>query len=157
MATAVQIPQPLTSEEIIEGIAVRIVGAAQVKAYELLGAAIRASLAQTCSLNRSVYSKFSAKWWIEFSETEIGLRAKWWVDYALDDFGRVTRGGIGGRIGVLTEEHYRVEGEIEEMPPDRFRRETKQPIPAAQVIKPKDPNLLGMTHSQRVSVKRKDA
>lgn len=160
MATSFQIPHPLTSEEIAEGIAVRISADAEVedRDREPLKLAIMTSLTKTCSLNRTVYSKFSASWRMNYGYKGDTLLARWWVDYELDDFGRVAKGGIGGNIGNPPEGAGVIsEGKIEEMPPDRFRRETKQPIPAPQVVKPKDQNQLGVTRSPRVSVKGKDA
>lgn len=160
MAAAVSTPLPLVSEEIREGIAIRIVGSIpelDETDREALKAQIYESLGKTCSLNRTVYSKFNAKWRLSYGFKDDSLLACWWVDYELDDFGRVAAGGIGGNIGNPPEgSGFSLSGIIEEMPPDKFRRETKQPIPAAQVIKPKEQSLVGMTHSQRGPGKRRD-
>jgi hypothetical protein len=105
-----------------------------------------------------MYSKFSAKWSLNYRETPMGLKASWWVDYVLDDFGRETRGGIGGNIGFPeTVAPNKFEGVIEEMPPDKFRRETKQPIPAPVVVKKPDPQQSGtVSRSKRGQGKRRD-
>lgn len=157
------IPQPLTSSEIREGIAVRMVAAASdldEPVRLLLKNAIAQSLTKTCSLNSTAYSKFSAKWKLDYEAMKSGLAARWWVDYALDDFGRVTSGGIGGNLGLRRQETVSglKEGTIEEMPPDKFRRETAQPVPAATVIKPADPNANqpGMSHAKRNDGRRRD-
>lgn len=121
---------------------------------DALKLAIEESLAKTCSLNRTMYAKFSASWTLGIADGP--LAARWWVDYILDDFGRLTVGGIGGSLGQPRNAET-FTGEIEEMPPDKFRRETSQPIPAPVVVKPKETNRLGLTHAQRVSVKGKDA
>jgi len=161
MATSVTTPVPLDSSEIAEGIAVRMISSIadlEEQDREVLKPAIMASLAKTCSLNRAVYSKFSAKWRLSYGFLKDSLLAKWWVDYELDDFGRVTKGGIGGNIGNPEEgAGFRIEGSIDEMPPDKFRRDTKQPIPLPQVVKKPETNQIGLTHSRRGEGKRKDA
>lgn len=156
MATAITTPQPLTSEEIKEGITVRICAALPDDVAPQLKDAIYASLGRTCSLNSTMYSKFKAKWMLGYV-TSPKLVAYWWIDYELDDFGRVTRGGIGGNIGPHDGEHcLTLEGTIEEMPPDKFRRETRQPVPSPAVIKKPDPNQSTMSKSVRGQGKRRD-
>ncbi len=163
MATAVQIPQPLTSEEIREGLALRmsamVPDLTEDEARELKGQ-IERSLEKTCSLNRSMYSKFKASWriWHGWKEHGTQFGCWWWVDYELDDFGRVTKGGIGGKVSFGGEHvGIMIEGSVDEMPPDRFRRETRQPVPQPTVIKKPEPNQGGMSHTPRGAGKRKDA
>ena len=157
MATAISNPQPLNSMEIREGITVRICAALPENIGAQLKDSIYKSLGNTCSLNSSMYSKFSAVWSVNYRETPKGLKASWWIDYKLDDFGRQTVGGIGGNFGnpeTLGPEKF--SGSIEEMPPDKFRRETKQPIPAPEVIKKPDPNQVGMSQARKGPCKRRD-
>ena len=108
-SSEIKIPRPLTSEEIKDGIADR------------LRNEIRASLDKTCSLNSVEFPSFSAKWNIE---------------YDLNDFGRHTVANIGGSLNPenLTETAVKLVGVIDEMPPDRFRRETGQKIPDPQIV-----------------------
>lgn len=128
--TVVQ-PQPLTGLEIRTGIAARIAREVPPEHAEEVRRIIFEGLGKTCSLESSAsYSKFSADWQV------IPESGAWWIDYHLDDFGRVTKNGIGtfGRLvapGAIT-------GHIPEMPPDRFRRETEQPIPKPAELKKLD-------------------
>jgi hypothetical protein len=159
MATAATTPQPLNSDEIREGISVRIAQAiAELDdpIRELVKQAIFLSLGKTCSLNGTAFSKFSATWKFRHAVVKGQLQAKWWVDYVLDDFGRLTVGGIGGNIGDPGEDAEIAEGLIQEMPPDRFRRETKQPIPAPQVVKAPEPNQIGMSKAWKGQGKRRE-
>jgi hypothetical protein len=152
----IAVPLPLSSAEIKEGITDRICAALPDEIANALKIPIRLSLDKTCSLNATSYTKFKAKWKVEYRVAD-ELCAKWWVDYELDDFGRPTVGGIGGHVGdkpgALYEE---ITGTIEEMPPDKFRRETGQTIPAPTVVKKPDPQQLGVSKSLRGSGKRRD-
>ncbi|MGC9293320.1 MAG: hypothetical protein ACP5EP_11470, partial [Acidobacteriaceae bacterium] len=62
----------------------------------------------------------------------------WHIFYRLDDFGRLTERHIAYCKGkqslpqgdpTIDSPDEKYSGEIAEMPPDRFRRETSQPIP----------------------------
>ena len=133
-ATAVRIPMPLSSDEIKFGIAKKMAAEFETEVLKSLG--------RTCSLNHTSFSKFSAKWSIAFH---------------LDDFGRVTEGVIGGAVGepIPEAEAETIEGAIEPMPPDKFRRETTQPIPAPQVVQQKPAPDGGMTRAPRRSTRTK--
>lgn len=163
MATAVSIPQPLLSQEIQEGIATRIAQAIpdlDEPVREAVKQAIMVSLTKTCSLNRTVYSKFSATWKFGSLVRDGKFCARWWVEMALDDFGRVTKPAIGGVLGPahVDEIAMDVEGTIPEMPPDKFRRETQQPVPSPTVLKKpnSDANQATMSHTPRGPGRRRD-
>lgn len=143
MSTApiAKIPMPLQSEEIKNGIVADI---REAGAPPEVCEVIRRGLNNTCSLNRQCYSKFVVKWFIK--------EGAWAVDYVLDDFGRETRGVIGGTI----EDHkLTLEGEINPMPPDTFRRKTEQPVPKPQVVKPSKEDGVGMTVAHKGGGKKK--
>ena len=127
-ATAIRIPIPLNSDEIKFGIDKKMAAEFEIEVLKSLG--------RTCSLNHASFSKFSAKWSIYFH---------------LDDFGRMTDSFIGGAVGEPTPEAEggKIEGAIEEMPPDKFRRETTQPIPAPHVVQQKPVPDGGMTRAPR--------
>lgn len=153
----VVIPQPLTGTEIKRGIAVRMTRDLPENVREPLKDRIIEGLGKTCSLlGHTAYAKFKAtwtlSWWMEKNE----VRSNWWVDYYLDDFGRVTHGGIGDRDSRVVDGGHLTEGIIEEVPPDRFRRETDQPIPKPTELKPKDQDKSTFSKSIRGSGKRRD-
>lgn len=153
----VVIPQPLMGTEIKKGIAVRMTQGLPSDVTQSLREHIVAGLDKTCSLlGHTAYAKFKAKWRLNYS-TSPDLRAGWWVDYELDDFGRVTKGGIGGRVGGLLEgaESETLRGTIDEVPPDRFRRETDQPIPKPTELKPKEHGDSTFSKSVRGQGKRR--
>lgn len=132
-AGSLKIPQPLSGDEIREGIATRM--AAEFKD------AVLKSLARSCSFNHTSFPKFSAKWNVE---------------YRLDDYGRITHGAMPGTLGEpLFDQGEQVSGEIPEVPPDQFRRETQQPIPAPQVIQNKPESEIGLTKNRRGKGKQK--
>lgn len=144
---AIRVPQPLTGEEIRTGIAVRISSAIEVLSEEdriSLRDSIWSGLGRTCSLNRQSYASFSAKWKVEVKDGS----ARWGVDYVLDDFGRPVTGTMTGSIvDSSLDMSESGEGVIESVPPDRFRRETSQPIPQPQIVQPKQENQAGITKS----------
>ena len=150
-----KIPQPLTGVEIKVGLSLRIsntVPGLSEKQNKELRDAVYKSLSNTCSLNEASFTKFSAKWTVKRDKDAFS----WWVDYELDDFGRPISGGIGGNIGKVSIKAEVLHGSVDVMPPDKFRRETEQPIPAAQVVKPKTkPNELGIARSHRMQGSRK--
>ena len=125
-----RIPMPLDAEEVKNGFA------------EQIRQAVRESLDRTCSLNRRSFSK---------------VRATWWVKYELDDFGRIEDGGIGGSIGTVSEDAVLVEGVIEPVPPDKFRRDSQQPIPKARTVVKREDDGIGVTASLRGRRKGGDA
>lgn len=150
-------PQPLTGTEIKRGIAVRMTQDLPADVQESLREQIIAGLGKTCSLlPSSAYAKFKAEWKLGYVATP-KLRAYWWVDYNLDDFGRMTMGGIGGHFGDSTcGEGKLLSGTIEEVPPDRFRRETDQPIPKPVDLKPQTQEKSSFSKSIRGSGKRRE-
>jgi hypothetical protein len=146
------IPQPLNGTEIKRGIAVRMTQGLPADVAESLREQIVAGLGKTCSLMAtSAYAKFKAKWRLHYwsiTPQTANYQAAWWVDYELDDFGRVTKGGIGG--GTETAHSgVKLSGVIDEVPPDRFRRETDQPIPKPTELKPPEPEKSTMSHAPR--------
>lgn len=151
------IPQPLNGTEIKKGIAVRMTQGLPSDVQEALREQIISGLGKTCSLiPSSAYAKFTAKWTLTWCKPADFIVASWWVDYELDDFGRITKGGIGDYqhnvdgdvVQVLT-------GIIDEVPPDRFRRETDQPIPKPTELKPADAEKSTFSRSIRGSGKRR--
>lgn len=157
MSTTVTLPQPLTGTEIKRGIAQRMTQGLPAEVAETLREQIIAGLGKTCSLlPSSAYAKFSADWKFAWWNYEGRTLASWWVNYKLDDFGRVTNGGIGERYPVEGFHVYtELEGIIEEMPPDRFRRETEQPIPKPTELKPQEQDKSSFSKSMRGSGKRR--
>jgi hypothetical protein len=151
------VPQPLTGSEIKRGIAVRMTQGLPEEVAEKLRPAIILMLGKTCSLlPSSAYAKFNADWKLAYRQDGENFELKFWVDYELDDFGRVTRGGIGtGLFDVEESDGMKFSGTIDEMPPDRFRRETDQTIPKPTELKPKEPEKSTFSRSLRGSGKRR--
>ena len=107
----VELPNPLTSDEIKDGIAFKV------------AEAVRASLDTTCHLYGKSYPKFQARIIIE---------------YELEDFGRVVKGMRMATVGELksmpdTDDSVveRIVLEVPYTPPNQFRRETEQAIPTS--------------------------
>jgi len=148
-AAPIKIVAPLEGDEIRKGIAAMI----HAKVPGLPVDSIESSLSRSCSFNAQSFSRVRATWWVDCDDDNVAYQ--WWVDYELDDFGRIDRGGIGGMLGMPCQVE-RVEGVIEPMPPDRFRRETAQPIPSNVVI-PKQDDGLGLSRTPKSRVKGKDA
>ena len=157
MTTAPSIPQPLSGAEIKLGIAVRMTQGLPDEVADTLKEKIVAGLGKTCSLlPSSAYAKFKATWRLDWWKEGDSIQFSWWVDYELDDFGRVTKGGIGGPIIGRRGDALSLSGEISEVPPDRFRRETDQPIPKPTELKPADQEKSTFSKSMRGSGKRKE-
>ena len=113
-------------------------------------------LGKTCSLMpNSAYAKFNDKWDMTWWRNGEEVKAGWWVTYELDDFGHVTRGGIGENA-TAPDNSTRITGVIEEVPPDRFRRETDQPIPKPVELKNPEPEKSSFSRSVRGSGKRRE-
>lgn len=152
------IPQPLNGTEIKKGIAVRMTQGLPADVQEPLREQIVVGLGKTCSLIPSAaYAKFKAEWsfhwWIEDGK----ILAWWWVEYWLDDFGRITQGGIGDhRVEPPNGSNNQSAGRIDEVPPDRFRRETDQPIPKPVELKNPEPEKSSFSRSVRGSGKRRE-
>jgi hypothetical protein len=104
--TEIESPQPLTDNEIKDGIAYKV------------AAAVRESLDKTCHLYGHSYPKF---------------RAEVHIHYYLDDFGRIVEGNVAAGVseGELGPDAVQADVDIEipHTPPNQFRRETEQPIP----------------------------
>lgn len=115
-------PRPLAADEIKEGMVV------------LIADAIYDRLNKTCNLFGQAYPKF---------------RAKWSVDIELDDFGAVITDHSEGAVETTDQMHddmpvmgsipvervntkganvLHVEGTVDEMPPNKFRVDTEQPV-----------------------------
>jgi len=135
-AGAIKVPLPLSSIEIKDGIASFI---RQAGVPESAAAQIRQGLNRTCSLNRQCYSKVTVGWKI--------VAGEWKIEYQLDDFGRITNGFLNGKL--VDCDNLEASGVIEPMPPDRFRRESEQPIPAPTVVQTK-PDDKAHTFSQSI-------
>lgn len=153
----VSIPQPLTGDEIKKGIAVRMTQDLPADMQEALREQIIAGLGKSCSfLPSSAYAKFKATWRLAYWTTSEGIGGNWWVDYELDDFGRVTKGGIGDVDQYIHPSGSTiVQGVIDEVPPDRFRRETDQPIPKPTELKKPDAEKSTFSKSLRGQGKRR--
>ena len=150
-------PQPLTGTEIKRGIAVRMTQGLPADVQETLRDRIVEGLGKTCSLlPSSAYAKFKASWKLDWWKEGDAVHFSWWVDYELDDFGRVTKGGIGGPILGRRGDAVSLAGEIEEVPPDRFRRETDQPIPKPTEMKPQELEKSTFSKAMRGSGKRRE-
>ena len=162
MASATQVvPQPLSGEEIRKGIASRIslevLQTGDVEVSESIKEIVYQGLGKTCSLESSTaYSKFKAEWVLSWWLDEGQVRAEWWVNAELDDFGRVTSIGIGSRPQAVPSGVIVVQGDILEVPPDRFRRETSQPIPKPRELKQPDPQQSTLSRAVRGQGKRRD-
>ena len=158
MATAPQaVPQPLNGEEIRKGIAARIAAEMPTEYAEEIKQFVYLVLGKTCSLEASTgYSKFKADWRLNWWITVAALQADLWVNYELDDFGRVTKGAICSRPQKVPPGATMLTGEIPEVPPDRFRRETSQPIPKPTELKKPDPQQTTFSKSMRGQGKRRD-
>lgn len=158
MATATRtMPQALNGEEIRRGIAFRIAAEMPAEHAEEVKEIIYHGLGKTCSLESScAYAKFKADWKVAYWLRKEGPTVRWWVDYELDDFGRVTKNGIGNWFGELPEDTFTVKGNIPEAPPDKFRRETEQPIPKAAPLKTQDPQQSTFSKAARRGRPRKE-
>lgn len=159
--TPVSIPQPLTGEEIKKGIAVRMTQNLPADVQEALREYIVVELGKTCSLRpNDAYSEFRASWKLRWKIMGTTVVAFWWVNYELGDYKRWTKGAIG----VWTEERVDgwnfIEGIIDASepsgsPPDRFRRETDQPIPKPTELKKPEAEKSTFSKSIRGSGKRR--
>jgi hypothetical protein len=142
MSTAtVTIPQPLNGLEIRKGIAKRMTENVPAEIQATLQEQIEEGLTKTCSLTvGSAYAKFKASWTLTWWKQNDTVFPHWWVDYELNDFGRVTRAGIGDNRRAPGKDAVTLTGIIPETPPDRFRQETDQPIPKpTELKKPEEP------------------
>lgn len=131
MATpAIVTPQPLNGAEIKKGIAVRMTKDFPANEWEDMREKIFQGLGKTCTLVAgAAYAKFKGDWtmtrWTDSGITHMC----WWVEGTLDDYGRITKFSMGDRRLTPPEGAVTVAGTIEYTPPDKFRRETDQPIP----------------------------
>ena len=150
------IPQPLSGMEIKKGIAVRMTANLPADVADPLQEQIVAGLGKTCSLNPNfAYAKFNAKWTLTWWRVGAEIHAHWWVDFSLDDYGRITPGGIGDRRRAPAKDAVTTSGVIDEVPPDKFRRETDQPIPKPTELKPPEPEKSTFSRSTRGAGKRR--
>lgn len=157
MATEVQtVPQPLTGMEIRKGIAARVSAEVPKEYAEAVKESIFQGLGKTCSLESSCcYSKFKADWNVACWREDEKIEVSWWIQYELDDFGRVTRNRMGNFMGrPLNVEEF--SGSIPEVPPDRFRRETEQPIPRPVELKKPEPEASTFSQAPRRGRPRKN-
>jgi hypothetical protein len=151
------IPQPLGGAEIKKGIAARMTADVPPDVAEALREQIVAGLGKTCSLNPNfAYAKFKANWTLTWWRVGSEIHSHWWVEFSLNDFGRITPGGIGDRRRAPAKDAVTTSGVIEEAPPDRFRRETDQPIPRPTELKQPEPEKSSFSKSMRGQGKRRD-
>lgn len=136
MATAaVSIPQPLNGDEIRIGIAERMTKDLP-EGFSSLKEVIADGLRRTCSLTPgSAYGKFKADWTMTYWKDGNTARANWWVSGDLSDYGRVVPVSIGWKDYLPARDAVTISGHIGEVPPDRFRRETSQPVPKPVELK----------------------
>lgn len=154
---AMTIPQPLNGIEIRKGIARRMTEDAPEDVREFLQNQIEEGLGRTCSLTAgSAYAKFKASWTLTYWKQNDTVFCRWWVDYELDDFGRVVKAGIGDNRRAPAKDAVTLIGEIPETPPDRFRRETDQPVPKPTELKKPDESQVTMSRSVRGTGRRRD-
>ncbi len=144
MQSALKMPQALSGPEIKEGIRAFVI---KEGVPEFIADEIRKGLNNTCLLNAAAYSKFRAEWKV--------VAGQWRVDYDLDDYGRIHKGMMNGRLPQEFEE-FDMSGVIEPMPPDKFRRESEQKIPIPNIIQPKGDESHSMGKSLRGRGKVRD-
>ena len=151
------IPQPLSGGEIKRGIAVRMTVNLPADVADSLQEQIVAGLGKTCSLNPNfAYAKFNAKWTMVWWREKGKIHCDWWVKGELNDFGRITPFGIGQHPGNIPMDAPKcLSGVIDEVPPDKFRRETDQPIPKPTELKPPEPEKSTFSRSTRGAGKRR--
>jgi len=141
---AMKIPQPLSGDEIKIGIGKFVLAAG---APEFIADSIRIGLNGTCLLNGCAYSKVKIDWKV--------VAGEWRVDYELDDFGRVARGMMNGKLPAEFED-FDLRGSIEPMPPDRFRRESEQKIPIPTLVNKQNEESNSFSKSLKARGKVKD-
>jgi hypothetical protein len=144
------IPQPLTGSEIKRGIAVRMTMELPDESREDARENITAALGKVCTLTpNSAYSKFRAEWKLQWWIHEDKVRFRWEIRGTLEDYGRETPFSFMSGWVDVTEDHVEVVGEIPFTPPDKFRRETDQPIPKPTELKPPEPEKSTFSKSMR--------
>jgi hypothetical protein len=140
-AAPLRVPMALASEEVKWGILQQL---RRDRVPEDAVVEIQKGLGRTCLLNRQCYSKFSVKWRIS--------KGNWSIDGTLDDFGRESILHLGG---ILPNVELEMDGSIDPMPPDAFRRQTEQPIPQQRAVKAKAEDGVGMSLARKSPGKRK--
>jgi len=138
--TVATIPKPLSGDEIKSGIAFMMTSRLPGEAREQIRSQIEFGLRKCCSVTPGMaYSRFSAEWTMTWWRDGEQHRANWWVTAQLDDYGRLTPMSIGETQYEESKHAASLSGEISFTPPDRFRRETSQSVPAAvELKKPED-------------------
>ena len=139
--TAVKIPEALSALEIKNGVATFL---RQEGVPENVASVIRAGLDKTCLLNGQSYWSFSGTWKI--------WKGNWSLDYEVDDRGLKTKAFLGGQQPNVELE---MEGRIEAMPPDAFRRRSEQPIPKPREVAPKKDDAVGISMARRTGGRRR--
>lgn len=134
-APPLRVPMALSSDEVKFGVLQQL---RRDRVPEDAVLEIQKGLGRTCLLNRQCYSKFSLKWKIS--------KGNWSIDGTLDDFGRESPFHLGG---VLPDVELEMEGAIDPMPPDTFRRQTEQPIPQQRAVKAKAEDGVGMSMARK--------
>jgi hypothetical protein len=129
---ALSTPKPLTSAEIKQQLIYRMAEAVVKTIFkgvdplpqELLGEIIESmgKHIQSCNLNGKGYSDYSAKWTLDVTYNNFGLRSG-------DHFeGTVKRGKLGPETAAV-----QLEMEKPSMPPNLERVECEQPVPVSSV------------------------
>ena len=154
--TSVILPQPLTGIEIKRGIASRMTRDCPDDVREDLKERIVTGLGKTCSLvATAAYAKFKATWelawWWEGDE----LRTRWQVGAELNDFGRLTPVWMHDHSHNAPPDAQEARGTIDYTPPDKFRRETDQPVPRPTELKPAEPDRSTFSKAMKGPGKRR--
>jgi hypothetical protein len=150
------IPQPLTGVEIRQGIATRMTKELPEEAREKWRDDIAERLSKVCSLTpAAAYAKFSATWHLEWWLTKDTVMASWWVRGTLDDYGRQTPFYMDLIWEGTPDDSVMLDGEIPFTPPDKFRRETDQPIPKPVELKGQEPEKGSFSRAAKGDGKRR--
>ena len=153
------IPLPLSGTEIKLGIAVRMTRDLPEDVREPLKDRIIEGLGKTCSLlGHTAYAKFKATWKLNLVERRHDRDSCRLVGHLRFERFWTRHIGRNRRVRLTPPDESQIisHGTIDEVPPDRFRRETDQPIPKPTELKPKEHGDSTFSKSIRGSGKRRD-
>lgn len=124
------VPQPLNGVEIRRGIAVRMTGDLPDGAREEARERISSRLEKVCTLvPNAAYARFKATWTLTWWLREERVGSNWRVEGTLDDYGRQIPFSMEEKDGLEDADSVTLSGTIDFTPPDKFRRDTDQPVP----------------------------